>query len=61
MIDKDDKEFMIDFFYNAFVGVFTTWIISGMKDVPEVVVKRWKAITDKSLENYVKIMAKSNS
>ncbi|MFB6466764.1 TetR/AcrR family transcriptional regulator C-terminal domain-containing protein [Cytobacillus sp. Hz8] len=57
-IDKDDKDFMIEFFYNAFVAVFTTWIKSGMKDTPELIVKRWKAIADKSLENYVKIMAK---
>lgn len=60
-MDKDDKEFMIDFFYNAFIGVFTTWINNGMKDVPEAIVKKWSAITDKSLENYVKIMTKSNS
>jgi probable dihydroxyacetone kinase regulator len=60
-IDKDDKEFMIDFFYNAFVGVLTSWINSGMQEVPEIIVKKWKAITDKSLENYIKIMAKSNS
>jgi probable dihydroxyacetone kinase regulator len=57
-VDKDDKEFMIDFFYNAFIGVFTTWINSGMKDTPEVIVRRWKTIADKSLENYVKAMAK---
>jgi probable dihydroxyacetone kinase regulator len=60
-IDKDDKKFMIDFFYNAFVGVLTSWINSGMQEVPEIIVKKWKAITDKSLENYIKIMAKSNS
>lgn len=57
-VDKEDKEFMIDFFYNAFIGVLTTWINSGMKDTPEIIVKRWKAIADKSLENYVNIMAK---
>ncbi|MDV3429674.1 MAG: TetR/AcrR family transcriptional regulator C-terminal domain-containing protein [Bacillota bacterium] len=57
-MDKDDKEFMIDFFYNAFIGVFTGWINSGMKDTPEVIVRRWKAISDKCLENYVKVMAK---
>lgn len=58
IIDTADKDFMIDFFYNAFVGVLITWINSGMKDSPEVIVKRWKTITDKSLENYVNIMAK---
>jgi probable dihydroxyacetone kinase regulator len=57
-VDQEDKDFMIEFFYNAFVGVFTTWINSGMKDTPETIVKRWKAIADKSLENYVKAMAK---
>lgn len=57
-VDQNDKDFMIEFFYNAFIGVFTTWINSGMKDTPETIVKRWKAIADKSLENYVEVMAK---
>lgn len=57
-IDDADKEFMIDFFYNAFVGVLSKWVKGGMKDPPEIIVGRWKAIADKSLENYVKIMSK---
>ena len=58
IVDKADKDFMIDFFYNAFIGVLTTWINGGMKDTPELIVKRWKTIADKSLENYVEVMAK---
>ena len=58
IVGEADKEFMIDFFYNAFVGILVTWINSEMKDNPEVIVKRWKTLTDKSIENYVNVMAK---
>lgn len=58
IVGEADKEFMIDFFYNAFVGILITWINDEMKDTPEVIVNRWKTLTDKSLENYVNVMAK---
>jgi len=49
----DDLKFLIDFYYNAFIGVFTAWIKSDMKDSPEIIVRRWICVVDKSLEHYV--------
>lgn len=59
-INKDDKSFMIDFYYSAFIGILTAWIKNGMKDSPELIVKRWKAMSDKTLENYIIAMKKQN-
>ena len=53
-IAADDLKFIIDFYYNAFVGVFLTWINNDMKDSREVIVNRWKYAVDENLERFIK-------
>lgn len=53
LLSKEDMKFMIDFYYYAFVGIFTEWIKDGMREKPENLVFRWKSIVDKSLTNFI--------
>ena len=52
-LSEEDRKFLIDFYYNAFIGVFLAWIKDGFKDSPERIVHRWICVVDKSLEHYV--------
>jgi probable dihydroxyacetone kinase regulator len=52
-LSSGDVQFLIDFYYHAFIGVFTAWVENDFKDTPEVIVQRWVSIVDKSLENYI--------
>lgn len=56
ILSEDDFKFLVEFYYNAFVGVFTVWVKEDMKDPPEVLVNRWIGVVDKSLEHYISFM-----
>jgi probable dihydroxyacetone kinase regulator len=57
-IAPDDLKFIIDFYYNAFLGVFIPWINTDMKDSPEIIVQRWHNAVDQSLERFIARVAK---
>jgi hypothetical protein len=46
-LSSGDVQFLIDFYYHAFIGVFTAWVENDFKDTPEVIVQRWVSIVDK--------------
>lgn len=54
----DDLKFIVDFYYNAFIGVFMPWVNADMKDNPELIVQRWKCAVDNTLVNFIERMAK---
>jgi probable dihydroxyacetone kinase regulator len=56
ILSEDDFNFLIEFYYHAFIGVFTIWVKNDMKDSPEVIVNRWTGVVDKSLEHYIHYM-----
>jgi probable dihydroxyacetone kinase regulator len=53
ILAEDDLKFLVEFYYHAFIGVFTLWVKDDMKDSPEVLVNRWIGVVDKSLEHYI--------
>ncbi len=53
VLSKDDYDFLVEFYYHAFIGVFTLWVRQDMKETPERIVDRWAGVTNKSLENYI--------
>lgn len=60
ILTKDDYNFLVEFYYHAFIGVFTMWIKNNMKESPEVIVNRWIGVVDKSLENYIHHLGKQS-
>lgn len=58
ILSDDDFKFLVEFYYSAFVGVFTAWVKDDMKDPPEVLVNRWIGVVDKSLEHYINFTEK---
>ncbi len=52
-ISNEDMEFIINFYYHAFVGELLVWVKQDMKDSPERIVERWQGMVDKTLENFV--------
>jgi probable dihydroxyacetone kinase regulator len=53
ILSEEDIKFLVEFYYHAFIGVFTLWIKEDMKDSPELLVDRWIGVVDKSLEHYI--------
>jgi len=51
-----DFNFLVEFYYNAFIGVFIAWVKDDMKDSPDLLVKRWIGVTDKSLEHFIEFI-----
>lgn len=56
-VKKEDVNFMVDFYYHAFIGVFTSWVKNDMKEKPEEIVQKWYCIVDKSVERFVEKFA----
>jgi probable dihydroxyacetone kinase regulator len=56
-LPQDKFDFLVDFYYGAFIELFTTWLQTGMKETTDELVARWKVLVDKSLENYLKTYA----
>ena len=52
-LDKTDFRFLVEFYYNAFIGVFIPWVEDDMRENPDILVRRWIGVTDKSLEHYI--------
>lgn len=59
-LTKDDINFLNAYYYNAFIGVLKTWIKSGLKDSPEMIVKRWNGLIYKNIEHYISTMGTGN-
>jgi probable dihydroxyacetone kinase regulator len=57
-LTKDDIKFLNVYYYNAFIGVLKTWIKNGLKDSPEMIVKRWNGLIYKNIEHYICTMRK---
>jgi probable dihydroxyacetone kinase regulator len=53
ILTDTDFNFLVEFYYNAFIGVFTPWVKDDMKENPDLLVKRWVGVVDKSLEHYI--------
>lgn len=53
ILSDDDLKFLVEFYYNAFIGVFIPWVNDDMNVNPEVIVNRWIGVVDKSLEQYI--------
>jgi Transcriptional regulator len=53
ILTEADYRFLVEFYYNAFIGVFVYWVKDDMREDPDVLVKRWIGVTDKSLEHYI--------
>ena len=45
-IKKEDKKFMADFYKYGFVGILQEWIEDGMKEQPEVIIKKLNDIIE---------------
>ena len=52
-LDDADFRFLVEFYYNAFIGVFIPWVRDDMREEPDSLVRRWIGVTDKSLEHYI--------
>ena len=52
-LDNADFRFLVEFYYNAFIGVFIPWVRDDMREEPDSLVRRWIGVTDKSLEHYI--------
>lgn len=57
-LPPENLAFLVDFYYGAFIELFTAWVRSGMKESTETLVENWKVLVDKSLENYVNFYAR---
>ena len=53
ILTEADFAFLVEFYYNAFIGVFIPWVKSDMRENPDILVKRWIGVVDKSLEHYI--------
>lgn len=56
ILSEGDFKFLVEFYYSAFIGVFTLWVKDDMRDNPELLVNRWIGVVDKSLEHYICFM-----
>lgn len=52
-LDDADFRFLVEFYYNAFIGVFIPWVKDDMSEDPDNLVRRWIGVTEKSLEHYI--------
>jgi probable dihydroxyacetone kinase regulator len=52
-IAERDMLFIIEFYYNAFIGTLSVWVQRDMKDPPDTIVERWCGLVDNSLENFI--------
>lgn len=57
-LTEDDFRFLVEYYYNAFIGVFTPWVRSGMKESPDLLVRRWIGVVDGSLGHYIDAMGR---
>jgi Transcriptional regulator len=53
LLTKDDYKFLVEYYYNAFIGVFIPWVKHDLQESPELMVHRWIGVVDKSLEQYM--------
>jgi hypothetical protein len=57
-VRRDDFEFMVDFYYHAFVGVLMKWIDTGMAESPESLVLHWAAMVDETMEHFMRNLSR---
>ncbi|PRR82015.1 dihydroxyacetone kinase transcriptional activator DhaS [Clostridium vincentii] len=48
-ISEEDKEFLVDFYTHAFVGVIVQWIKTGMKESPQIMDSKIQNVVEGSL------------
>ena len=53
ILTEADFNFLVEFYYNAFIGVFIPWVKDDLRENPDILVKRWIGVVDKSLEHYI--------
>ncbi|MFA9466524.1 MAG: TetR/AcrR family transcriptional regulator C-terminal domain-containing protein [Velocimicrobium sp.] len=52
-ITEEDMEFIINFYYHAFIGEISVWAKQGMRVSSERLVELWIGMVDQTLENFV--------
>ncbi|HOO33870.1 MAG TPA: TetR/AcrR family transcriptional regulator C-terminal domain-containing protein [Thermotogota bacterium] len=57
-ISDGDMKFIIEFYYNAFIGTLSVWVEQDMEDSPDNIVERWCGLVDNSLENFIRKFAR---
>jgi len=58
ILTTDDVEFLIEYYYSAFIGVLKAWIKNDLKDDPKIIINRWMSVVDQNLEHYIKTHGK---
>lgn len=52
-IKEDDKKFIANFYKYGFVGIVQEWIEHGMKDDPNVLIRKFNCIIEGNFENAI--------
>lgn len=53
-VKQEDAEFLIAFYYNAFIGILKYWAEGSFSIKPEIIAEKWKSIVQGSLRKFVK-------
>ncbi len=56
-LDKEDCKFIINFYRYVFVGLMMDWVNEGMKEEPEVLLKKLKVMLDGSINPSIESFA----
>ena len=54
---KEDEEFIAAFYRHAFVGIIIDWVISGMKESPEEMIRKLRLIIEGNLSTAIRRFA----
>ncbi|WP_057766028.1 TetR-like C-terminal domain-containing protein [Companilactobacillus tucceti] len=57
-ISNEDRSFLIEYYYNAYMGIMTEWVLQKSDFTSEEIVMRWKILLENSLHNYLNSFAK---
>ena len=56
-LKKEDEEFIAAFYRHAFVGMIIDWVISGMKETPEEMIRKLRLIIEGNLISAIRRFA----
>lgn len=57
-ISDENKSFLIEYYYNAYMGIITEWILNKYDFSSKDFVQRWKIMLENSLHNYLDLFSK---
>ena len=58
-LKKEDEEFIAAFYRHAFVGMIIDWVISGMKETPEEMIRKLRLIIEGNLISAIRRFAEA--